>query len=133
MVFLPQNEMLVSAERKDHESVTGVPENTGQLRGKSVFVDRADPASVPVREHHTGNLTADPRWRTHIPYRSVRARSRRIGLQSHRPGCRFPVSRKTAWITPLLSARFCRRSTVKDRLPEQPPVHTGRMDRHFGC
>ena len=61
MVFLPQNEMLVSAERKDHESVTGVPENTGQLRGKSVFVDRADPASVPVQEHHTGNLTADPR------------------------------------------------------------------------
>ena len=64
MAFLPQNEMPVSAERKDHESVTGVPENTGQLRGKSDFVDRADPASVPVREHHTGNLTADPRWRT---------------------------------------------------------------------
>ena len=56
MAFLPQNEMPVSSERKDHESVTGVPENTGQLRGKSVFVDRADAAAANRRRYQRYHL-----------------------------------------------------------------------------
>ena len=60
MAFSLPDEMPVSAERKDHESVTGVPENTGQLRGKSVFVDRADPARVHL-ERRLGEALYRPR------------------------------------------------------------------------